>query len=261
MNRISLFSRLLRRWHKQLGLLAASFFIYLALTGLFLNHSELVDSDSTRIGAPWLMAWYGLKPKIPETGFRVNGLLFVASDEIWVWSGKTLKPGHGQPLGAARNADQLWIATASELDLFQTDGHFVDRIERDLLPAFPLRRLGTLDGRLIVETAHGAFSTTDGIAWAPLAADSKNSWSLAQPLADAEKASLGPLFAPSLSLERIVADVHSGRIFGHYGMLISDALAIALLLLVGSGIWMYFRSPRRRRRQVGHARQHDSNKP
>ena len=261
MNRTSLATRLLRRWHKQLGLLAAAFFAYLALTGLFLNHSELVDPDSTPINAPWLMTWYGLKTEVPANGFRVDGLLFVASDEVWVWSGKALKPGHGQALGAARNADQLWIATNSELDLFQIDGHLVERIERDFLPAFPLRRLGTLDGRLIVETGRGAFSTTDGIAWVPLTVGAKVSWSRIQPLSDAEKTSLEPLFAPALTLERIIADVHSGRIFGRYGMLVTDALAASLLLLVGSGIWMYFKSPRGRRRQFGHARHHDSKKP
>jgi hypothetical protein len=242
----ALVARWMRRWHKTIGLLAAVFFIYLALTGLFLNHSEALDPESTPVSAPWLMAWYGLKTAVPDNGFHLGGSLFAASDTAWAWAGKSLKPGHGTVVGAVVAGEQLWIATSSEIALFRADGKLIDRIERELLPAYPLRHLGVRDGRPTVDTPRGVFATTDGVTW--VTAPPAQAWSHAQPLSDAEKAALAPLFAPSLSLERIVADLHSGRIFGRYGVLVTDALAASLLLLVASGAWMYFKSPRRTRR-------------
>jgi uncharacterized iron-regulated membrane protein len=53
-------------------------------------------------------------------------------------------------------------------------------------------------------------------------------------------------FAPSLPLERVLLDVHSGRIFGRYGPLAMDLAALALAVLALSGIWIYLRTLRRR---------------
>ena len=50
------------------------------------------------------------------------------------------------------------------------------------------------------------------------------------------------LLAQGLSLERLLLDVHSGRIFGRYGPWVVDAAAIALLMLGLSGVWIYVRS-------------------
>jgi len=242
MTRAPLVSRLLRRWHRRLGLLAASFFVFLTASGLLLNHGDTFELDSVQLGAPWLMAWYGLKPAVPEQGFQQEGLLFSAQGDTWILGQRKLKPGHGEPLGAVRTAGQQWIATSDEIDLFDADGRLVDKIERDLLPGTPIRRIGSRDGRLLANIGSEVFATSDGIAWEHLASDAHMTWSRLQPLTAAQRQELAPFFAPSLPLQRIVADLHSGRIFGHYGVLLVDALAAALLLLAGSGLWIYFKN-------------------
>ena len=250
MTRPPLVSRLLRRWHRQIGLLAASFFVFITLSGLLLNHGDTFELDSARLGTPWLMAWYGLKPVVPDQGFQQEGLLFSAQGDTWILDQRKLKPGHGDPLGAVRTAGQLWIATSDEIDLFDADGRLVDKIERDLLPGTPIRRIGSRDGQLLAKIGSEVFVTTDGIAWARLASDARTTWSRRQPLTEAQRKALAPFFAPSLPLQRIVADLHSGRIFGPYGVLLVDALAAALLLLAGSGLWMYFKSSNKREKPM-----------
>ena len=44
-----------------------------------------------------------------------------------------------------------------------------------------------------------------------------------------------------LTLERVLLDLHSGRIFGEYGTYIMDAAAVALLWLSCSGLWVWWR--------------------
>ena len=43
-----------------------------------------------------------------------------------------------------------------------------------------------------------------------------------------------------LTLERVMLDLHSGRIFGDFGIYIMDAAAVALLWLSGSGLWVWW---------------------
>ena len=46
------------------------------------------------------------------------------------------------------------------------------------------------------------------------------------------------------SLERLLLELHSGRIFGTIGVLVYDLLALALGFLSISGLILWFRSPR-----------------
>ncbi len=242
MTRAPLLSRLLRRWHRRIGLAAAGFFSILAITGLLLNHGDSFALDSLRVGTPWLMNWYGLKPAVPERGFAEDGLLFVAQGETWVLGGHSLKAGHGEPVGMVHAAGLVWIATNDEIDIFDAAGRPVDIIERDLLPGTPLRRIGSRNGQLLAIIGGDSFATSDGISWKRLARDESAAWSHPQALSVGEQQALAPFFAPTLPFQRIVADVHSGRIFGRYGILLVDGLAVALLLLAGSGVWIYLKN-------------------
>ena len=43
----------------------------------------------------------------------------------------------------------------------------------------------------------------------------------------------------SLSWERVLLDLHSGRLFGRYGTWVMDIAAGLLLVLVMTGIWLW----------------------
>jgi len=44
-----------------------------------------------------------------------------------------------------------------------------------------------------------------------------------------------------LPMERIMLDLHSGRILGRAGVYIMDAAAIGFLVLAASGVWLWVR--------------------
>ena len=58
-----------------------------------------------------------------------------------------------------------------------------------------------------------------------------------------------------LKLERVILDLHSGRIFGQYGIYLMDAAAIAMLWLSLSGLWVWS-SRRRKMRRKKHYQKH-----
>ena len=53
--------------------------------------------------------------------------------------------------------------------------------------------------------------------------------------------------AQFLTLERIILDAHSGRILGLFGVLFMDAVAVLLILLSISGVYIWVRYARAKR--------------
>jgi len=50
-----------------------------------------------------------------------------------------------------------------------------------------------------------------------------------------------PYRGKGLPGERVILDIHSGRILGYVGVLLVDFMAILFLLLAMSGIWMWYK--------------------
>ena len=64
------------------------------------------------------------------------------------------------------------------------------------------------------------------------------------------RGSLLPYSRPSVSVQQILVDAHSGRLFGRFGTFFVDAVGIAALLLATSGVWMMWRTSKARRKQA-----------
>lgn len=240
MSKESLTTRLFRRWHKRLGVAAAFFFGLLALSGVALNHVDVFELDTTRVATPWLMSWYGLKPAVPQQCFRLEEKFFCWQGDVWAIGGRALKQGRGEPVGAVHIDGMTWVATAESIFLYDVEGNLVDKIERELLPDAPIRRLGVQGDRVTAAIGNLVYNSVDGITWERLSSKSAAvTWSRLSPLPESQQRELTPLFAPSLPLQRIVADLHSGHILGLYGVIVIDALAMVITLLAISGVWMF----------------------
>lgn len=48
------------RWHRRVGLVAAALVVVLALSGVALNHSAVLDLDQRAVTTPLLLEWYGI---------------------------------------------------------------------------------------------------------------------------------------------------------------------------------------------------------
>lgn len=248
MSHLTRIIRFVRHWHARIGVLAAVFFLTLSLTGVALNHTDALKLAKHEISAGWLMRWYGLVPSVPERGFLFSNGYIAASGDRWVMDARVLplvRPVSAMPVGAADWRNMRTIASAEALYLYSSDGQLVDRIAGGALPGHPVRRLGSFASMLVLETPQGSFATEDGISWEPLTSG-QPVWSAEQDLPSSIKMELKQAFSPSLSLERIMLDFHSGRIFGRYGPFIMDMAAVVLALLSVSGVWIYARTVRKK---------------
>lgn len=245
MSRLTRAIRFVRHWHARAGVLAALFFLLLALTGLALNHTAAFQLDQKRVDAGWLMRWYGMKSATPAQGYLFESGYFVGDGERWVMDGRELPGVAGAAVGAVEIAGIRYIATEASLQLYQTDGRLIDKLTGSALPALPINKVGKRDETLVLDTAQGNFSSADGLTWEAATSEGVV-WAHPQMLSAKVFSDAAAHFAPSLPLERVLLDVHSGRIFGRFGPFAMDLTALVLMALALSGIWIYLRSIRKR---------------
>lgn len=248
-----------RHWHARLGVLAAVFFLLLALSGFALNHTDALGLAKRDVNTAWLMRWYGLKTLLPTHGYLFKDGYLAVSGERWIMDGQVLAAHEAKQalVGAATWGDMRAVATADSLYLYTPDGQLVDKLTGASLPNGLIKHLAVIASdvspQLVLQTTQGDFLTNDGLAWQVLSVEKLKAfhqpvWVGEQALPDSLLASLSVALAPSLPLERIVLDLHSGRIFGCYGPMVMDSAAIGLILLSLSGVWIYIRTTRRQKR-------------
>jgi hypothetical protein len=222
-------------WHRRLGIAVALIVLLLAVTGLLLNHTHRLGLDNTHVTASWLLRWYGYPP-VEMVSHRVG--------ERWItWTGRRLylqdKPvmeTDGAPVGAVAAGNRVIVVAFPDLlVLLDPDGKIMERLGRESLPG-GLRRIGASGERIVAATAAGqAVADADLVTWQPSQAAAR--WSTPQeaPAALRERL-LSAERGPGLSAERVLQDVHSGRIFGRWGPWVMDAAAILFVILAVTGI-------------------------
>jgi PepSY-associated TM region len=238
--------RFVRHWHARLGVITALFLLFLAISGLALNHTDALSLAKRDVKATWLMHWYGLKSTIPTQGYFFKDGYLAAADGRWVMDGHLLREGADQPpVGAVTWAEIRAIASVETLYLYTPEGQLVDKLSDAELPSKPIKQLGLAGDKLVLETVHGSFVSSDALTWLQYNGE-QPIWSKWQALPSTELSKVKKAFAPSLPLERIVLDLHSGRIFGRYGSLLMDLAALVLIVLSISGVWIYLRIVRKK---------------
>jgi hypothetical protein len=229
-----------RRWHGLVGAVIVFFLVYLMVSGLPLNHVEILKLDKREVSYPWLMRWYGIHAAEPTQGYLLGKSFFSWEDDKWVLDDKLLTSSAGQPVGAVEVRGINYIATATTLYLYQSDGQLLDKMEKQSLPAQPIVAIGKMDSKVMLQTSSAVFASVDGKKWEKSSATGVTLSSLQDLPADVKSRS-AEILAPGISLQRILLDVHSGRIFGRYAVWVMDVASLVLLGLGLSGFWLYWR--------------------
>ena len=233
--------RSLYLWHRWIGMTAAVFVVLLSVTGLALNHTEQMGLDSRHVASGPLLDWYGIRAPDDITVYAA-GSLTVASLGRQVYIGTAQLPGTEAPVtGAVALDDFIVVGLKDQLLLLTRDGELVERLDETAGVPAGIQALGTsASGRLAVAGADGDFTTDSDLSRWQRSSGSGVTWSTPVTPAPALVTALQQSYRGSgLSLERVMLDLHSGRILGAWGVYLMDAAAIVFLLLAASGIWLW----------------------
>ncbi|HTQ73167.1 MAG TPA: PepSY domain-containing protein [Burkholderiales bacterium] len=230
----------LRRWHTRIGIAAVVFFLFLAISGVVLNHATELGLDKRYVHAAWLARWYGMAPESPSQAFRAGRHDLVAANGRWLLDGRISGEKLPQPVGMAELPEMVVVASSASLYIYGKDGELVDRLEQSALPGGPVQAIGSGARHLVLRTGAGVFETHDALTWRPAPHDAI-AWSVPAELSAAERARYAGLLEPGVSVQRLLQDLHSGRFAGRYGPLVVDLLAVFLALLSLSGAWLFLK--------------------
>ncbi len=231
-----------------MGIVVAAFVVWLALTGIALNHTESLSLDSRYAYSRWLHAWYGLTVPERVVSYRVGGDWVSQVGERLYFNAREIDGEYPAPLVVAVALPMRYvIGVEGQLLVLTTQGELLETLGGAHGVPAGMLALGVHDGkRLVVRAAHGDYLADEELLswqkqrtidakWARMADTPPQ---LRQQLLEVYRGRL-------LSMERVLRDLHSGRLLGRYGDLVMDLATVGFLLLAVSGVWMWFLRNRR----------------
>lgn len=242
----------LRQWHQRIGLTAAFFVLWLGVSGTLLTRSNELGFDTLRLRWDWLTAMYGLRAEAPRMGFEAAGHWMAATKENTLLDAKEVSPRLPAPVGfvslTGAAGTQLYIGTPESLVITTAAGERIDELRPPILPIAAIRRIGVTANGAIAVQDYDAFESSDGgNSWTPVLPQSV-SWSEPKPLPAEQRANIEQFARPSILVEQLLIDLHSGRLFGVVGAWIITLIGVLALLLSISGVWTWWRIRQSRRK-------------
>ena len=196
------------------------------------------------LGNPYLLKWYGVKDQ-PITSYKTtNHWLSQSGDSLYL-DGQFIGDNYPKLAGAVEIHSLLVITHNQKISLFTNTGELVESLSAENGLPEPIYGLAHTDNKLVLRGQQQSWQT-DGDFLGLRAYQGNANWSQAVATPhNIIKAINKHQSGNTISLEKLLLDLHSGRFFGQYGVWIMDGAAIALIIMAASGIWIWFK-----RRQV-----------
>jgi uncharacterized iron-regulated membrane protein len=229
----------MRRWHRSAGALAAIGVLLLVVTGMLLNHAPSLGLDQRPVRADWVLDRYGIQIAAPMGYFVAPFWISVSGGQLYVDANAagTLD----QLRGAATLEGMIFAGGGDALVVLDGEGHRIDQLDRASLPG-AIDAITARTDRVLVETG-GQWYASDSslLAWTPSAAPDAVTGARPLPVSLA-RAVVADARSRQLNWERVLLDLHSGRLMGAWGPWVIDVFALLFALLAISGFWLWLRS-------------------
>ena len=239
----------LSRLHGWLGAFCVAFVVILSVTGIALNHTSDFGLDNRHIQASWLLDWYGLDAPAPGPSFEVTGsLISQLGERLYLGSEEIAQDIHDL-VGAVRAQSLVVVGMTDEILVSTPHGELVERLDvASLLPG-ELIALGTLGSSLILEIDGALYETDENlltISPCPEIRRYEVAWSAPSLMPRELLAELQQQYrGTGVTLERLLLDIHSGKILSRAGPLLLDAVGVLLLVLSFLGLYTWIVRVRR----------------
>ncbi|WP_336244789.1 PepSY-associated TM helix domain-containing protein [Shewanella sp. SG41-4] len=236
--------RALRPWHRRLGLVSALFILLLVLTGVAINHSDDFGLDQTPVTQSWLLDYYGIPAPTHVAQFSTLDnhnlpALYITDNLLWQ-NKRVILEGSQTLISAGYAANMLVAIDAQQLYLFDAEGHLQETQSSSTgLPA-DLLALAVVGDRVWLKTGSGVYQADKQlIDWLRIEPFKPLSWLMSAPQVNAEF--IQHARSAHLNWQRVILDLHSGRLFGALTVWLWDLFALALLLVSLSGFWIWYK--------------------
>lgn len=233
--------RSIYQWHRYFGVTIALFVILLSVTGMMLNHTVNLELDKRYVKSNWLLDWYGISAPLQINSYHTaqgwlsqwGERLFLDKQELGIYRNKLL--------GAVSYQDMLVVALEATVLLFTSQGELIESLRGEHGVPAGMWAIGlSSDKRVVVNSAHGTYVADQALLqWHDSELGTIN-WSAPSKLPVAVYQTMLERYrGKGLNMERVILDLHSGRLLGHYGIYFTDIVAVLMVFLACSGFWLW----------------------
>lgn len=236
--------RQVRPWHRWLGIFSAVFVLLISVSGVLINHSNQLSIDSAHVKQSWLLDYYGIKTPSNIHIYQTSPLLASSGNLVWVDKHLALE-ADSAIRGIVPFDDMLIAIDNNNLYLISNEGVLLEK--QDITTGLPSGLIAIAnDGQIWLNTDTGSYmADSDLIEWTVAQPFASPPW--ATPLTEVDNDSVKSstqiisLQARShhLTWERVLLDIHSGRFFGALGPWFMDLVALALIIMSISGVYLW----------------------
>jgi PepSY-associated TM region len=237
--------RLSYLWHRRIGVLLSIPILVLAITGLILNNSKLFKLDKIYITNQAILSWYGMTPKSQPKTIQVNDLWVTELDGIAYVNDNVIAEDVTDLTGAGNFEKTIVFSTTDAIFLiYKKSKRLIEKLGSEALPPGKILTCLTINDRLHIDTTSGQFSfNSDLTEFYPEDRSALPSPKFSQLPKQIYEKILEDWRGRGLSLWRILLDIHDGTFFGKIGSWLADISAVAIVLLVFSGIFNWRKRP------------------
>ncbi|MDK1024505.1 MAG: PepSY domain-containing protein [Gammaproteobacteria bacterium] len=230
------FSRI-KNLHRRLGMLVALFLILLTVSGVLLNHTENLGLAQRPVAGFIGSALYNLDQVTEVEAWQVNDQWLYAMNHKLYLEAIPVDYCDGSLVGVVALDQRLMALCASDLLIIDQSGQLVERISVGVPSG--VTGLAQSDGALVLRVNNGLrrfdLDSLESSPWSQ--GDASIEWNSSRPLPDYLLDQL-QISVPEINMERLILDIHSGRILGSWRQFAMDLLAILILVLAVGGMVM-----------------------
>lgn len=243
----SLLRRFAHRWHKRIGIFCSFFILYIAFTGFALNHTDLFGLSRTALPDSISSLFYGFSEEHQAYSFEFQGVdhtletqgpRIIANDQFLT--------NCEAPIGVLVDEAYWLLACKKQLSVYVENLGLLDNFDASLGFDFPIEQIGRCDKSICVRSISGKQWRVDieEFRWV----DSNDVKLVDASIQFAQTGGFGQNVS-EFNWERFFLDIHSGRIFGTWGVLFFDLLSLLFVLLAVSGIYMWAKPKKSKKRK------------
>lgn len=239
--RLQRFRLAVMKLHRRAGVAVVLFAIFLTVTGVMINHGNALGLDKKRLGSELWLGLYGVKLPASLAGYPVLKHWVSFAGDMLYFDEQPVTRCAAPLSGVIDNAEGVVALCGDGVVLLTGEGALIEKMPMMGVSRFGLAKQGeTLYSR---DAADGGslftLDTGSGEWQAATTPAEVLQWSQAQGLPASLQATMRLLNVPDdLTWERLLLDLHSGRIFGETGVLVVDFLGILLMSLALTGFWV-----------------------
>ena len=235
------------RWHRRTGILLALFLVLLAGTGILINHAKELNFDQP-VNNTLILSWYGVNTPNQVVGVHTsNGWISQVGTGLY-WDDKQVAQcNEAAFVGALWMSSRFVLSCKNELIVLDAEGEIEEKFSPLYglpIPVTGLSRNGS--GDILIRVGSDGNGSQlylfdlAGARWTLQKSQLSLIWpSLVSVPDDLKKILVNSYSGSDISWERVLLDLHSGRLFGQIGRWVMDVVAIAMLVLAFSGLWLW----------------------